>query len=79
MNRAPGQQQPGPGKLAGLRTLALIVVVVALIGFGAIWLSRGASTGSSSAPSSVAGPTAVPTLDFFRGRSYPTPTAQSGP
>ncbi len=65
---------------ASRRAVALIVGIVALVGLGAIWVSRGTITSSPPPPViSVAGPTPVPTLDFFRGRSYPTPTAQPGP
>ena len=65
---------------ASRRAVALIVGIVALVGLGSIWLSRGLTTSSPPPPAiSVAGPTPVPTLDFFRGRSYPTPTAQPGP
>jgi hypothetical protein len=69
--------------------IVVIVLAVALVGFGSVMFSRGESTSSStsssspssnsSSSSSVAGATAVPTLDFFRGRSYPTPTAQPAP
>ena len=55
--------------------VAVAIVVVALVVVGALILLRGGTgAGSSSAPQAVDAPTAVPTLDFFRGKSYPTAT-----
>jgi hypothetical protein len=55
--------------------IALLVVVVALVALGSLGASCGAST-TPAASSSPAQPSPEPTLDFFRGRSYPTPTPQ---
>jgi hypothetical protein len=58
-----------------LRWIAVIVVVVAIVVVGALLLLRGgAGPSASSSPPAVEAPTAVPTLDFFRGKSYPTAT-----
>jgi len=60
-----------------------MIAAVVVIGGGAAWVSCGLAKSPSPTSSvvgsatSVTAPTAVPTLDFFRGRSYPTPTAQS--
>ncbi len=55
--------------------VAVAVVVVAIVVIGALVLLRGGTgAGSSAAPQAAEAPTAVPTLDFFRGKSYPTPT-----
>jgi hypothetical protein len=59
-----------------LRWIAVIVVVVAIVVVGALLLLRGGAGPSSASPPQAgdAPPTAVPTLDFFRGKSYPTAT-----
>jgi hypothetical protein len=64
-----------PAQRPILRWVAVIVVVVAIVVVGALIFLRGsAGPSSSSSPQAAEAPTAVPTLDFFRGKSYPTPT-----
>jgi hypothetical protein len=53
----------------------LTLSVAALLTFASLG-AQCDSSGTPSAPAATVGPTAVPTLDFFRGRSYPTPTPQ---
>jgi hypothetical protein len=76
MQSAPMQTDDDePGQRPVLRWVAVIVVVVAILVVGALFLVRGGvGPASSSSPQAVDAPTAVPTLDFFRGKSYPTAT-----
>jgi len=79
MTTAPAEPPPQrTNRVPGL--LVTLIVVAAVVGIAYFVLSRGASTTPSGSPSSaVIEATAVPTLDFFRGKSYPTPTTQANP